>query len=333
VCPAGHLPDQGVRVDTAVGRLGPPAVVQGGWCLVLLGLAGGLHRPLDQPRRPLPTVRGQPVDLGVDLAGALGEPPDKVLGQALEFPVAMGVRHCPLDPERPDELTLVSGPVNGVRGQPMPVDIAAVQRWPAAVRPLDPVGHHQMGVQQRIALPGRPVVEADRQHPPAVHMLDTAVAAAGAQVLVQVADRLGQPGVMGGQHGPSGRRITKPVEDRDALGRAQHHIKGRHRVPAVGTAEQLAFVGSRPSNMAWNPANDASPCRPSEMSPAPYHRPGDSPWPEVSFTRWSSPCYPARGLPQVPTWVAYGGRLQSLDLRTGCAGTRAREPDDTRQHM
>jgi hypothetical protein len=35
------------------------------------------------------------------------------------------------------------------------------------------------------------VVEPDRQQPLAGHMLDTAVAAAGAQVLVEVPDRLG----------------------------------------------------------------------------------------------------------------------------------------------
>jgi hypothetical protein len=81
--PVGHLPHQGVRVHAALGRLRPPAVVQGVRRLVPLGLAGGLHGPLDQPRRPRPPVGGQPVDLGVDLVGALGEPPGEVLGQAL----------------------------------------------------------------------------------------------------------------------------------------------------------------------------------------------------------------------------------------------------------
>jgi hypothetical protein len=70
-----------------------------------------------------------------------------------------------------------------------------------------------MGMQQRIAFSGGPVVEADRQHPLSGHMLDTAMAAAGPQVLVQVADRFGQPGVVGGQHGSAGGRITQAVED------------------------------------------------------------------------------------------------------------------------
>jgi hypothetical protein len=50
-----------------------------------------------------------------------------------------------------------------------------------------------VGVQQWVARLGCPVVEADRQQPLSGHVLDTAVAAAGAQVLVQVADRLGTP--------------------------------------------------------------------------------------------------------------------------------------------
>jgi len=73
----------------------------------------------------------------------------------------------------------------------MPVQVAAVQGGPASVRPLDAIGGHQMGMQQWVALSGRPVVESDRQQSLAGHVLDTAVAAASAQVLVQVADRVG----------------------------------------------------------------------------------------------------------------------------------------------
>ena len=60
----------------ASGRTGCP----GSCCLQL---AGRLDGHLDQPRRPLPTVRGQPVEFGVDLAGALGESPDQRLGHPL----------------------------------------------------------------------------------------------------------------------------------------------------------------------------------------------------------------------------------------------------------
>jgi len=95
----------------------------------------------------------------------------------------------------------------------MAVQVAAVQRRPASVRPLDTVGHHQMGVQQRIPLSGRPVVEPNRQQPLSGHMLDTAVAAAGPQVSVQVGDRLGDTSVMGGQHRPAGPRVGQAIED------------------------------------------------------------------------------------------------------------------------
>jgi hypothetical protein len=39
------------------------------------------------------------------------------------------------------------------------------------------------------------------------------MAAAGTQVSVQVGDRLTDAGVVGGQHGPAGRRIPQAVED------------------------------------------------------------------------------------------------------------------------
>ena len=82
----------------ALGRLGPPPSIQGVRGLVLLGLAGGVDGPLDQPRCPLPTVRRQPVHLQVDLVGALGEPPDQLLGHALAAP---GCHGCPPPSTRP----------------------------------------------------------------------------------------------------------------------------------------------------------------------------------------------------------------------------------------
>jgi hypothetical protein len=73
-CPAGHLPNQGVRIHPPVGRLYPPASVQGVRGLVLLGLTGGLDGPLDQPRRPLPAVPDELAQLGVDPVSPLGKP-------------------------------------------------------------------------------------------------------------------------------------------------------------------------------------------------------------------------------------------------------------------
>jgi hypothetical protein len=58
------------------------------------------------------------------------------------------------------------------------------QGRPVSVRPLHPVGDDQMGVQQRIALTGGPVIKTDRQHPLSGHVLDTAMAAADAKMLV-----------------------------------------------------------------------------------------------------------------------------------------------------
>jgi hypothetical protein len=87
------------------------------------------------------------------------------------------------------------------------------------------------------------MVEPDRQHPLAGHMLDTAMATTGTHMLVQVGDRLGQPNMMGSQDRPSGGLVAQPVEDGDALGRPQDHIEGGDGVSAVGTAQQLPRGG------------------------------------------------------------------------------------------
>jgi hypothetical protein len=87
------------------------------------------------------------------------------------------------------------------------------------------------------------MIKPNGQQPLAGHVLDTTVATAGPQVLVQVADRLGQPSVMSGQHRPTRGRIAQAVEDRDALGRPQHHVKGGDGVAAVRAPQQLARDG------------------------------------------------------------------------------------------
>ena len=217
---------------------------------------------------------------GVDLAGALGEPPHQYLGHPLELPVPVSARGGPLHPQCPDELALVGGPVDGVRSQPMPIQIPAIQGRPATVRTLDPVGDDQVSVQQRVTFSGRPVVEPDRQQALSGHVLDTAVAAAGRQVLVQVGDRLGQPRVMGRQYGPAGRRVAQAVEDRDALGRPQDLVEGGHGVAAMGAAEQFPSRGVPAFEHGLEPGHGCFACQPSEPAPAPYHRPGLSPWPD-----------------------------------------------------
>jgi hypothetical protein len=62
-------------------------------------------------------------------------------------------------------------------------------------------------------------------------------------MLVQISDRLIQPSVMPLEDRPAGGRVTQAVEDREALGRPQDHIKGGHGVAAMGTAEQLPSRG------------------------------------------------------------------------------------------
>src|SRR4029453_14428682 len=83
------------------------------------------------------------------------------------------------------------------------------------------------------------MVEPDRHQPPSGHMLDTAMATAGPQVSVQVGDRLADTSVVGGQHRLAGGRVTKAVEDGDALGRSQDYVEGRDGVAAMGAPQQL----------------------------------------------------------------------------------------------
>jgi hypothetical protein len=87
-------------------------------------------------------------------------------------------------------------------------------------------------------------------------------------VVVQVADRLADTNVVGGQDRPTGSRVAQPIEHRDALGWAQDHVEGWDGVAALGAAEKLASVGV------------------AALEHAPYQRPGDSPWPD-KYCSWS----------------------------------------------
>jgi hypothetical protein len=71
-------------------------------------------------------------------------------------------------------------------------------------------------------------------------MLRPAVATSGAEVLVEVGDRLAEPGVVDGHGGPAGGRIAQGVQDGHALGGAEDQVERWHRPLAVGAAQQLA---------------------------------------------------------------------------------------------
>jgi hypothetical protein len=101
-------------------------------------------------------------------------------------------------------------------------------------------------------------------------VLHAGVAAAGADVVVQVGDRLPDAGMVGGQDGPADLRVAQAVEDRHALGGAQDHVEPGHRALAVRSAEELARVGVAALEHPPEPATDASPCSPRAV--APWHR-------------------------------------------------------------
>ena len=100
-----------------------------------------------------------------------------------------------------------------------------------------------MGVQLRVTFAAGAVVEADRQQPLSGHVLVSTVATARPKMGVQVGDRLSYAGMVGRQDRLANGRIAQPVEDRHTLRRAQDHIKGGHRVVAVGPAEELPGCG------------------------------------------------------------------------------------------
>jgi hypothetical protein len=106
------------------------------------------------------------------------------------------------------------------------------------------------------------VVEPNRKQSLTGHVLDTTVATAGAKVLVQVGDRLGQPSLVGSQHRSSGGWVAEAVDDRDALGRPQDHVERWNGVAAVGAAEQLSSGGVAAFEHSLEPRRRCFACQP-----------------------------------------------------------------------
>jgi hypothetical protein len=237
-----HVAQQARDVGAVLASLGAPPLSQGGGRLVPLGLPGAVDRPLDQLRGAHPALALEPLDLQVDRVRPLGERPHQFLRDAGDLAVAVLVGLDPLDPQRPRQRALVGTPVDRIRRQPMPVQVATIQRGPATIRPLHPVRHDHVGVQQRVARPRRAVVEPDRDQLATSDMVVPAMAAAGADVRLEIAERLLGRLLVGVQHtGDLG--VAQAVQQRHALGRAEHHIEGRHAPVTVGAAEQGAGVG------------------------------------------------------------------------------------------
>ncbi len=87
------------------------------------------------------------------------------------------------------------------------------------------------------------MVEPDRQQAIAGDVLAAAMAAPCADVLLQVAQGLGGRLLVGLEHLGGGPSIPQPIQQRHALGRPPHHVKGGHAPLAVGAAKQLPGVG------------------------------------------------------------------------------------------
>ncbi len=159
---AKHLAQQLRDVHTVLGGLGAPPLRQRGGRLLPLGLPRGMDRPLDQLGRSHPPFGLQPLHLAVDRVRPLRERLEEVIRHAGQLAVAPPIRLTPGDPQRPGQGALVGAPVDRVRRQPMPVQVATIKRRPATIRTLHPVRHDHMGVQQGVPGAAGAVVEPDR---------------------------------------------------------------------------------------------------------------------------------------------------------------------------
>jgi site-specific DNA recombinase len=231
-----HPPFCQLRKD----HLRPPPSIQGVRGLVVFGLAGGMDSPLDQPGGPLPPRGLEPLHLQVNLVGPFAWRSSGPAPRASQ--PARGCRGYPL----------VSTPLR-VSGR------ARVGRWPGRWRrrPADA----GTGPGRPMLSSGRPVPRfgwpllggcAAAGHPPGTSDGRTRLLAAPDRTHAgHRHGRVGPPGVrpgrrpprgpsvMGGQHRLASGRVAQAVEDRDALGRPQDHIEGRHGVAAMLAAQQL----------------------------------------------------------------------------------------------
>src|SRR6266542_1724456 len=244
---SGDVADQPLGLDPQRAGLVLPAAVQRLGGLMLLGLAGGVDGELDQPAGArLALLALQPRKLGGDLLVPLGELLEHLVGHAHQLAVAPTVRGRPANPEGAGQLLLVGRPVDRVRGGTMVEQVTRIQRPPLPVLAAGAVVDDQVGVQQRIPRPAGAVDKPGRQQPRPANMLGAVVAAAGADLAVEVGDRLADRVLVGGQDRRAGLLVAQPVQHRDALGGTKHQVPRGHRVGAGWTAELLAGLGVAP---------------------------------------------------------------------------------------
>ncbi len=129
------------------------------------------------------------------------------------------------------------------------------------------------------------MVEADRQQPVALYVLVAAVAAARADMLLQVAKRLLGRLVVCVQHLGGDLGIAQAVQQRHALGGPQHQVKRWHAALAVRPAEELAGVGVAAVEHPHERLGAGNAALAQAWAPRPSQRPGDSPWPDRYSSR------------------------------------------------
>jgi hypothetical protein len=91
---------------------------------------------------------------------------------------------------------------------------------------------------------------------------------------------------MGLEDGPTGGHIPEPVQDRYALGGAQHHVERGHGIAAVGAAEELGSVWMAALEHGLESGHGCFALQPKAAGAGAVPRPGDSPWPD-RYSWWS----------------------------------------------
>ncbi len=218
-----------------------------------LGWAAGQHRTLGRARPRAPEGGQERVALGRALGEAVDDGPRNAdqVGHAV-------VRLVELDAETLGQLRPQARLVDETGRTGPGVQGGAVDGGRAPVHPPGDVGHHQMGVQQRVAHARGAVVEGgdgqhDGLHPPAG-------AAYPRRMALQHGDGVIHGRVVGGQHltgqiagqtagGQHLRRHQRPegVEDGDGLRRTDGHVvSGHHPGRDPPGHEAVELVGCHP---------------------------------------------------------------------------------------
>jgi len=179
---------------------------------------------------------GGPVLLGaVDLVRPGGELGEQVVADAVDLEGGVAplpaLAHAPRHGQPAGELVGEQHVVQLRHGHHGTVDGRAVQRPPPAVRTLDLVREHDVGVQVRVRGAGVPVLERGGDHPLRADLAAPRRPDPGPHHLgLDELQHAGQGGPMGAVNLGAGRVVAQGPQDRDGLGDRERQVVPDHRM-------------------------------------------------------------------------------------------------------